>query len=698
MTEIDLTLPPELDFAINEYYSTIEPSSAFVSRLEKELRQHHDEVMQNKTSSRFHFSWKEIMRTIRTQPILALLVVTIALLFLTGVAYAVGRLTGFIPGFGFTSDAQTVYLLEAPVETTSGDMTLRVDQAVSDESKFWVRLTVVGLPEGQESTQAFLLLPDGEKIPFQMGSGVTADLGRTGLTYIFPPLPTSTSDLILFVENLGGQSFRLPLQFRPAKTGEILPAEPEQPVQLKSETQAGITLVLDHIAPASDKTVFQVSMHFDQSGMILNSDWNVILMDKNGAIYPAIDITPDTMDENAKIFQTSPFTGKELLTLSLNVFPDANNLPVSIDFSMDARGFVFDPGPNPVVGQSWSLDEVIQIGGFTLRAVRASLASPTELLFEFEPAENLTGVMLYTSDPLLRGAAGGVPQISGNISAGMTFGKIPSQPFEVRVTRVYYKAHGSWEIQWQPPAAPLGAVGQSTSTPTSTNTPLATPTLAVSNPILLEIQTLARRFDAPFQVGPGWIHLVTETTTNPQAGQTYPPPYLTSEQWYEIDPGGYVVRSVWIDKDANGNTIQLAAAVGNYSVNFTFGDAGFNNSQPYQFSADMLTRDLAQAEQYGATVTREEITCDDGQSCILITTFETFSQPVQNPGETQVLAGAGRKVWISLTTGQQIQFQAFGRLEDGTERVDYTQRYLLAEKVPLPPQNILDILSKVLVP
>ena len=647
MSDIDLTLPPELDAAITEYYATFEPSPSFAIRLEQELRQRQIELLQHKTKPQFHFSWsdrRDIMKTLRARPILILIVVLIVLSLLTGVAYAIGRLAGFIPGFGFTSDVQSVYLLSEPVEVISGDMTLRVDQAVSDGSKFWVNITAVGLPEEQDFSQAFLFLPDGEKIPFQIGSGVNVDSGGAHLNYIFPPLPTATDDLILLVENLGGQNFSFPLQLRLAKPDEILPAEPEQSVQLRSETQDGITLVLDHIAPASDKTVFQVSLHFDKPGMSLNNDWNVVLTDQNGAIYPAIDITPDTMDGKAKVFQTLPFTGNEQLTVSLNVFPDANDLPVSIDFSMDdANGFLFDPGPDPTVGQIWTLDDVIQIGGFTLRAVRASLVSTTELLFEFEPAENLTGVLLYTPDPLLRGAAGGIPQANGEISAGMTFEQIPSQPFEVRVTRAYYTAHGSWEIQWQPSSAPQGAAVQPTVTSTPTQPPYATPTLASTNPVLLEVQRLAQQFDAPFQEGPAWIHVVTERTSNPRSGQTYPLPYLISEQWIETDANGYVVRSVWMDKDANGNMIQLAATVGDYSVNFTTGDAGFNNSQPYRFSADMLTRDLAQAEQYGVSVTREEITCDDGQPCIVITSV--------NPSPSPPYLQAKRKHLLDLAIG-----------------------------------------------
>jgi len=90
-----------------------------------------------------------------------------------------------------------------------------------------------------------------------------SDPDGANLTYIFPSLPSATSDLILYIENLGGQNFRVPMQLRLAKPGEILPSEPEQSEQLRSETQDGVTMVLDHIAPASDKTVFQISLHFD---------------------------------------------------------------------------------------------------------------------------------------------------------------------------------------------------------------------------------------------------------------------------------------------------------------------------------------------------------------------------------------------------------------------------------------------------
>jgi hypothetical protein len=46
-------------------------------------------------------------------------------------------------------------------------------------------------------------------------------------------------------------------------------------------------------------------------------------------------------------------------------------------------------------------------------------------------------------------------------------------------------------------------------------------------------------------------------------------------------------------------------------------------------------------------------------------------------------------------TGQQTKTQSFWRLQDGSERVNYTYQTVLGEKVSIPPQEILDILARV---
>jgi hypothetical protein len=55
-------------------------------------------------------------------------------------------------------------------------------------------------------------------------------------------------------------------------------------------------------------------------------------------------------------------------------------------------------------------------------------------------------------------------------------------------------------------------------------------------------------------------------------------------------------------------------------------------------------------------------------------------------------------VWIDLQTGQQVKRQSFWRLLDGSEKITSTQNTVLVEKLDAPPQEILDILGRVIVP
>jgi hypothetical protein len=337
------------------------------------------------------------------------------------------------------------------------------------------------------------------------------------------------------------------------------------------------------------------------------------------------------------------------------------------------------------------------VGDYTLHAVRAQATSAQELVFEFEHAKSVTGLMLFTPNPLLHGGAAGLTLQNGNVSAGLTFDKLPTGPLEVRVVRVYYIAHGPWQIHWQPQPAPLAA-GAVTPTAGPTLEPYATPTLVSSDPILVEMQTLLQKFDAQFQQGPAWIHIVSEATSRVTPGQVFPPAYVHTEQWFEIDVEGYVVRAVLTDRDENAQIIQQSASVGNYAINFTTGDGGVNDVHPYRISTDELVQYLNQPSPSKGTITRQEFPCENGRPCILIIMQESFPQPITNPGEDQAFWGAGRQVWVDSQTGQQVKVQSFWLLEDGSKLVSFTKNNLLVEKVASPPQEILDILERVVVP
>ncbi len=698
MDEMNPALPPSLEAALSEFYAAPRPDPAFAARLEAQLRQRQAQMVTPGRKSCFTFPGARgsFVQMLRARPLLALLVIFLALLALTGVAYALGRVSGFIPGFGFTSGSGSVYVLAEPVESTAGGITLRVNRAVFDGEDFLVDLSAKGLSTWDGLTEAYVLLPDGEKYRSSASQG-SGGGGEAKLTYVFPPIAGKEHESTLLVEDLGGEDFSLPLKLRPVRAGEVVPALPEANVPLQSESHAGVRLTLDHVAVDSNATVFQVSLHLAQLNTTLAGPWNVTLSDAAGMPYPLTDVTTaKAINDDTHVYQTVPFTGREQLTLSLVSFPYSNTLPLEVDSLGDGPGFTFDPGAHPQVGQCWELNQSLSAGGFDLKVVSATLTDEPGLVFEIEPVPTVTGVMLDSPNPLATGSYGGGPAQGGNLTAGITFSSIPQQPFEVRLTSVYYQAKGPWIIHWQPPAAPALAPGIPTATIAPTLPALPAPTLAASNPLLREVQQLAQKFDASFQRGPGWMHVVKETLTNPWTGQVFPPPYLKNEQWVEVDAGGYVTRSLNTDYDEGGRIIQQSATVGDYTVNFTAGDAGFNRLARYQFSLDLLAHDLSEEAQFSSSVTREESTCQDGKRCLLFTFLDTSLTMVQNPGITQAFSGyAGRRVWIDPESGQQVQEQSFWRLEDGSEKITSTSRYILVEKVKSPPQEILDILARV---
>src|ERR1035437_2659796 len=191
MDEMHSILPTGLDSALNEFYTARRPDPVFAERLETQLRQRQIERIAPGQKARFSFSdtRRSFMHTLRARPILALFVAILALIVLTGMVYALGRLTGFIPGFGFTANTGIVYVLSEPVEISQGGMTLRLDKAVSDDTRFWVALHVKGLNGQETTTQAFVLLPDGKKIQLTIAKVSSNPVdGGTSLSYLFPPI------------------------------------------------------------------------------------------------------------------------------------------------------------------------------------------------------------------------------------------------------------------------------------------------------------------------------------------------------------------------------------------------------------------------------------------------------------------------------------------------------------------------------
>ncbi len=690
-----------IDTNLQALFTSQHPQQQFEEELANKLRSHHQHLYTSPTGHHHAHSplQKLFWMKLRARPATLILSILIAMLALTGIVYAVGRLSGYIPGFGFANSSQSIYVLSEVVQLEENGVLTQVEQAVSDENKFWVKLKAENLVEQPISLTAYLLLEDGTRVEYELGENSFSD-GVVSFAFSFPALPPTTTTLTLAIENLIEKPIQIPVILRPIRAGEILPVVEQGEYPLYSPFEQGVRLSLDYVAPASDRTVFQVSLQFDEPYTMIIGQWTVTLSDQEGRIYPLTEITPGNVDRGeTALFQTVPFRGNEELILTLvNVPQIEKNINLMRDYSTNPGKFIFDPGENPQPGQVWELDEQVQVGEFDLHVVKAELINAEEILFEFETHQNITGVMLFGDSPDVTSGRGGVPMGDQNFNSVIGFHQLPTKPIEIQVIWVYFRISGEWQLEWTAPAAPMESSVQVFPTATEPILPTPIATIPITDALYLEVKHLSDQFDAPYQQGPGWVHIVTEQHSKVVEGQLLPPPYYKSDEWYQIDADGYVQRSLYTDYTENGVILQQVATIGNYSINFTFGGGDTNLTEPRRISLDRLSESFVHAEADQSEIIGDEVDCLDGKRCLIISVKNLFGSPIQPSGSEKALGGTIFKVWINLETGLQYKFESNYLYSDGSEEVRSTRQVLLVEKMENAPEEIVGILDRVVLP
>lgn len=442
----------------------------------------------------------------------------------------------------------------------------------------------------------------------------------------------------------------------------------------QSSNGGGMTLRLDDIKISNDQSILQLSLLFEDPATSLVGDWIIAMTDVQGRIYPLTNITPETMDYGkTRVYQTIPLPEGERITLELKAFPPNQGLPFMQDFSAMPCVFTFDP-KKLQVGESMPLDETVDTG-FPLHLTRAQKTSANELLFEFDSEQYYTGVML--SAPTASGSSSGYVD-KNKFTSSISFAEMPKEPVQIQATRIYYNVYSAWSFDFRvaksmladlPPAAPV-----------SIPTPQPESAFSSQDPLFFEAQSLMEKFKTSMPKEAGWALVTSETVTeNSQPGQNYPPPYYKEEQWFEVDADGWVKRSLTTDLDKEQNILQQSISAGTHNMNLTSGEA--MEFPTYRLSLDWFLRDLDYALSQGQKVLREETTCEDSSPCLLITV---------NDGTML------RRAWINMVTGQQVKLQTAQHMPDETETILFTQTFRPIEWMEAAPQEVLDLIGKVL--
>jgi len=173
MDEMNWSLPPDLEHALERFYSVPEPSPAFAARLEQQLAIRQADLLgagpalepRERRSlvhvllTRLHIlkdsaaqphspskpERKSLMLSLRTRPLVVIALALLLLLALTGVVYAVGNLLGYIPGIGIIDHTSQVRVLAEPLSQTRAGVTITVTKAFLGANKALIVFQVDGL-------------------------------------------------------------------------------------------------------------------------------------------------------------------------------------------------------------------------------------------------------------------------------------------------------------------------------------------------------------------------------------------------------------------------------------------------------------------------------------------------------------------------------------------------------------------------
>jgi hypothetical protein len=408
------------------------------------------------------------MQTLRARPVMMIVIVLLALALLTGVAYAVGKSLGYLPGFGLVEQGTQIRILKEPVSIMRDGVTVTVKNAIITSDKTDIGYFVSGVPrsaypEGEAVSgcigEPYLLLPDGTKMD------VVGNM---------PPIPADVNDAVFVLpcifNTLPGtvpEDWELPLQFVPAPpeltvipVTEILPS-PQSNSIVAAENPLAITKVLD----IGDSYVLMGEFRYDALGAVSHDNvfadgswwWvkNVKAIDSGGQEIPTAinnDIEWPTPQPNAEtwVYQID----KNFIPPLMISYEVAHVIPVG---SEEQAEFEFDTGMNPQDGDMWSMNRDFDLGGYNLRLVSVTLnRDGYNFNFKADPGASANAISVEIVDhPPYCGGGGGGEEFPEEFTRSVCYGGTVPFPNGKLKAILHFQAlrreNKTFQLVWDPP-------------------------------------------------------------------------------------------------------------------------------------------------------------------------------------------------------------------------------------------------------
>ena len=419
---------------------------------------------------------------------LGLIVLVLILINVPAVKAAILRWTGYAPGFGLVGGGQVRTLAE-PVSVTREGITVMVKQLMTDASRTLIFYSVEGRPAqagdirepGNGCLEPALLTWEGGELQITEPQSVYHNATGYQLKSTYPAIPDDVNELTLNMPCVllakpgeAPEDWKLPLRLVPAPPDAVFPVidvptptaevlvTPGAASEVPSATNVeGVSLVMDRAVQLQDGWLLYVTIHWEDSGLgsvEIPDLASLYLRDANGQ-----DVTYEVDYDATNELQAADIGGRTAFALRTTSQPAAGPLTLvlnSLYASMAAQGsFVFDPGANPVPGQTWELDQSLDLGnGHTIRVVRAeyNLTDGTQAMlgFDIESDTGVTYATLYDkAHPNTGMGGGGGGYTPGAFRSDLYFLEpLPAGPITVDVIGISLNLPGHWESSWTPPA------------------------------------------------------------------------------------------------------------------------------------------------------------------------------------------------------------------------------------------------------
>jgi hypothetical protein len=412
---------------------------------------------------------RTFMQTLRAKPALMILFVLLALVVLSGAAYAIGRSLGYIPGVGIVEQGAAIRVLAKPVSVTREGITVTVTEATLTSDKTVLTYTIENVPwdaiSHQEDVagcygQANIRLPNGSLLVPQRGGGGMDDRGRWEGRMVYGAFSTEFNEaeflLDCIPETLPGkapENWKLNLRFVPAPPDlTIVPVvdipTPAAPPQANGESSSPEGLVLEKVIET-------------ESGYILIGKFRSNGLPANAQAL-GFSQWPRVTDANGHELPYRPASDVDLVSTTVGEFPWTLEIvgknqawPLNIRLeAVDAQAFdlaaqfSFDAGQNPQPGQEWVLNQDVTLGNFTVRVNKASFTG-VGYTFEMTTSPDVHTVSLdILNTSSLSGSGGGDGQ--GLLTASVDFDQPPTGILNILLSAPVLTVRGNWSLQWQP--------------------------------------------------------------------------------------------------------------------------------------------------------------------------------------------------------------------------------------------------------